>query len=86
MKYLIISFKSRNELYGFAKILKSNGVILSIINSPKSIGSSCMLSIKTEFKNINLVTQTIKKYKQNSFLGVYSFQPTTYGDQILRLL
>ena len=40
MKHLIISFKSRNELYSFARFIKSNNVFFSIINTPKSVGSS----------------------------------------------
>ncbi|MBQ9795448.1 MAG: DUF3343 domain-containing protein [Clostridia bacterium] len=86
MKYLIISFKSRNELYGFANILKSNGIYLSIINSPKSIGSGCMLCIKTDFRNLNKILQLIRQFQPKSFLGLYSFQSTTNGDQILRIM
>ena len=86
MKHLILSFKSRNELYGFARFLKSNGVYLSIINSPKSIGSTCMLCIKTDFRYLNLVSQMLKTHQQKSFLGLYSIQPTTNGEQILRLM
>lgn len=86
MKHILISFKSRNELYGFAKILKSNGIYFSIINSPKNIGSSCMLSIKTEFTNLNSISQLIKKYQPKTFLGLYSTQVTPNGNQTLRLM
>jgi len=86
MKYLIISFKSRNELYAFAKILKSNGIYLSIINSPKSIGSSCMLSIKTDFKNLNLTNQLLLRYSPKTFLGLYSIQHSSNGDLVLKLI
>ncbi len=86
MKHLIISFKSRNELYGFARVLKSNGIYLSIINSPKSIGSSCMLSIKTDFKNLGSVSQMLRRYQPKSFLGLYLVHQTSNGEQILRLM
>lgn len=86
MKYLIISFKSRNELYGFARALKSYGVNLSIINSPKSIGSSCMLSIKTDFKNLNSVSHLLRQFQPKSFLGLYSTQSTNNGEQIFKLM
>lgn len=86
MKQLIISLKSRNEVYGFARILKSNGIYLSIINTPKIIGSSCMLCIKTEFRNLSIITQMIKQLKPKSFLGVYSVTPTQNGEQILKLM
>ena len=86
MKYLIISFKSRNELYGFAKILKSYGIYLSIINSPKGIGSSCTLSIKTDFKNLTLITQLISQYHPKSFGGLFSIQQAFNGQQIFKLM
>ncbi|MBO5948073.1 DUF3343 domain-containing protein [bacterium] len=86
MKHLIIVFKSRNELYNFARILKSNRISLSIINSPKSIGSSCMLSIKTNFLNLNSIKQILLRYQPKSFLGLYSIQSTQSGEQILRLM
>ena len=86
MKNLIITFKSRNELYNFANILKRHGIVVSIINSPKSIGSSCMLSIKTDFKNLNLISQILRQVKLRSFLGLYSIQITNNGEQTLRIL
>ncbi len=86
MKHLIISFKSRNELYGFARILKSNTIYFSIINSPKSIGSSCMLSIKTDFINLNKISQLLRQHKPISFLGLYSVQSTAQGNQTLKLM
>lgn len=86
MKHLIISFKSRNELYGFARVLKYNGIYLSIINSPKSIGSSCMLSIKTDFRNLGSVSQMLRRYQPKSFLGLYSIQSTNNGEQIFKLM
>ena len=86
MKHLIISFKSRNELYGFARVLKSNGIYLSIINSPKGVGSSCMLSIKTEYKNFNTLSRLLRQYHPTSFVGLYSIQLTTNGEQIFKLI
>jgi len=86
MKQLIISFKSRNELYSFARFLRTNNIFISIINTPKSIGSSCMLSIKTDFKNLNLITQILNKIRPKSFLGVYSFVSSVNGNQTFRIL
>ena len=86
MKQLIISFKSRNELYSFARMLKSNNLFISIINTPKSIGSSCTLAIKTEYKNLNLISSLLNRFNPQSFLGVYSFVSTSNGNQIFRLL
>ena len=86
MKHLIISFKSRNELYGFAHLLKSNGIYLSIINSPKSIGSSCMLSIKTDYRNLGKISQLLRQHQPRSFLGLYSILSSNNGEQIFKLM
>ena len=86
MKYIIISFKSRNELYSFARLLKSNNIFVSIINTPKLVGSSCTLSIKTNFSNFSLVNQYLLRYQPKSFLGIYSVQQANNGEQILKLL
>jgi len=86
MKNLIIAFKSRNELYSFARILKSSNVIFTIINSPKTIASSCTLSIKADFKFLNIINQLLLRYQPRSFIGLYSIQATPNGNQTLRLM
>ena len=86
MKHLVIAFKSRNELYAFARILKSNNVFFNIINSPKSIASICTLSIKTDFRFSNSINQLLLRYQPKSFFGLYLIQSTTNGEQTLRLM
>ena len=86
MKYLIIAFKSRNELYNFAKILKSNNIVINIINSPKVIASSCTLSIKTDFRFFNMIKNLLFHYQPKSLIGVFSIQPNNTGNQTIRLL
>ena len=79
MKNLILSFKSRNELYAFARILKSNSVFFNIINSPTSIASSCTLSIKTNINFLNTIKQLLLRHQPRSFIGLYSIQTTING-------
>ena len=86
MKHLIIAFKSRNELYTFARILKSNNVFLHIINSPKTIASSCTLSIKADFRFLNTINQLLLRHQPPSFIGLYSIQSTQNGEHTLRLM
>ena len=85
MKHLIISFKSRNDIYSFADILKRNNIFYSIINAPKNIGSSCMLAIKTNFQNYHLV-QNLLNNKPKSFLGLFLISPSIHANQTIRLL
>lgn len=86
MKYLIISFKARNDVYGFERLLREHNIFSNIINTPKSIGSSCMLSLKTDFRNLNSIVQILNRIKLKSFLGVFSVEKTTLGEQTLRLV
>lgn len=86
MKNLIVSFKSRNELYSFLNLLKRNGIFSTIINTPKSIGSSCMLSLKTDFKHVNRIQSIIQTVHLKSFVGLFAILSTPYGEQTSRLM
>ena len=86
MKNLIIAFKSRNELYSFAKILKSNNISVNIINSPKTIGSTCTLSIKTDYRFFNQIKSLLLYFKPHSFLGLFAFQTSSNSNQAIRLM
>lgn len=86
MKHLIISYKSRNELYAFSKILKMHSINHLVVNTPKMIASSCMLSIKTDFSNYYIVSQLLTNFKTRSFLGLFSFESSTTGNQVIRLM
>ena len=79
MKHLIISFKSRTNLYSFAKILNLNNISYSIINTPRSIAVNCGLSLQVNFMYLNKVVFLLK---QNNFLGVIGiFIQTSVGSQ-----
>lgn len=72
MKYLIISFKSRNSVMRFANIMRKNNLFASIINTPKSIYSSCGLSIRTEFRNLHSITSLLQNLDCQDLIGVYA--------------
>ena len=55
MKALIISFKSRNDIFSFSRLLRENNISNSTINTPKNIGSPCSLSIKCSFNNLEKI-------------------------------
>lgn len=85
-KVLLLSLKSRNEIYSYSTFLKNNGISISIINSPKSIGSSCMLSIKIDYKYLNQIVNLLNKQRPKSFLGLYSLTQLPNGNQAIRLM
>ena len=84
-KYLIISLKSRNEIYSYYNFLKAVGIFVSIINSPSIIGSSCMLSLKLDYKHLNQIVNILNKQKPRSFLGLYSISHVN-GNIIVRIM
>ena len=72
MKYLIISFNSRNSVMTFAKLARKNGLYTSIINTPRSVSVSCGLSVRTEFQNLQSIISLLKKSNMSGLIGVYS--------------
>ena len=86
MKYLIISFKSRNSTYEFNKQLKIYGIFSNIINTPKSISSGCTLSVKTDYKNYNTILNIIKIMKPTNLIGMFIVEQNGFSQNIVRVL
>ncbi len=72
MKYLIISFNSRNSVMTFAKLARKNGLYTNIINTPRSVSVSCGLSIRTEFRNLQFIISLLQKSNLPGLIGVFS--------------
>lgn len=85
MKYIIVSYKSRNNLISFAKLVNRNGIPTQIINTPRSIAVSCGLSIKIEYKYFNQIIRYIHSSNSSGFLGIYLVNKTNTFEQIDRL-
>lgn len=86
MKYLIVSYKSRNSLYAFAKILRQYGIASSIINTPRNIALSCGLSLKVDFAFYGQVSGLINVAHLPGFWGVFMLTKAQTHDQIERLI
>ena len=86
MKYLIISYKSRNSLYAFAQILRQYGIASTIINTPRNIALSCGLSLKVDFGHFSRVASLINNVNLSGFWGVFLLTRTSTHDQIERLI
>ena len=85
MKYLIVAFKSRNNLLSFVKMLRYNGVAVDIINTPRSISVSCGLSAKTDFRNINLIINKLSQINYESFIGIYLVERIGTQEQVIKI-
>lgn len=86
MKYIIISFKSRNNLLKFNKILKNQGMLTQIINTPRSTSISCSLSIKTDFRNLTNVINLVNQLHIDGLLGVYLINRIGMHEQTQRII
>ena len=86
MKYIIIAFKSRNNLMSFAKLLRINGMIANIINTPRTTSINCGLSVKTDYRNLNNVTKLLNQSNIDGFLGVYLVIRNGMQEQTQRLM
>ena len=85
-KFILISLKSRSELYAYSSFLKNNGIPISIVNSPHNVASSCTLSLKIDSRFLNQIVNLINKQRPKTFLGLYSVTQQNNGNQILRLM
>lgn len=86
MKYLIISYSSRNSLYAFAKILKQFGISSSTINTPRNIAQSCGLSLKVDFYYLTQISSLVQSSRLQGFWGVFLVTRTPTHEQIERII
>ena len=85
MKYIIISFKNRNSVYTFVKILKNFNIFSSIINTPHSVSRSCGLSLKVDFSYSNSIINIINSSHIQDIIGVFVVERQGFNERITRL-
>ena len=86
MKYLIISFQSKNNLMQFNQLLHSRNINTRIINTPHKISSSCSLSIKTDLSFLSIIESLLKQISLGGFLGLYSVNEFNGFSQVVKIL
>lgn len=86
MKYIIISFKSRNSLQKFVQILKTNRINCKIINTPHMISSSCSLSAKIDCFDYFIAIEILKKWNFDDLIGVFLMNQTNFTNKIQKLM
>lgn len=86
LNYIIAVFKTRFSTLNFANTLKGFGVPVAVINTPKSLGQACGISVKflSDFFSVaqNVLTKT--KLVRN-FDGFYSLSFSNGREQIFKL-
>lgn len=86
MKFLLLSFKSRNQLYNFTKFLKLKGISFSTINTPRKISTSCGLSIKTSNYNFNILSNYLRNNPNFNIIGLFVVEQIGLQENIQRVL
>lgn len=71
MKFVIISFKSRNNVQMFAKIMRSYSIPAEIISTPRSISISCGLSVKTSYNYLSTTYKLLQSSNLENCLGIF---------------
>ncbi len=72
MYYILAVFKSRSETLFFANLLKSNGLIVNVVNTPKQAGQTCGISVKFMPNNLAEVRRLLASRSFQSFVGFYT--------------
>lgn len=71
MEFGLAVFRARTETVTFANLLKSYGVNVAIISTPRKINVSCGISVRFNPEEIDKARGIIARRKFNSFAGFY---------------
>lgn len=72
MTYILAIFSSRNETLYFANMLRTSGIFVRIINTPKEAGQTCGISVKFQDKSLVFAKHLLTTKPFRSFEGFFS--------------
>ena len=68
---IIVVFKSRNQAMVFSSLLSQKNIFNRVINTPRSISTSCGLSVKVSKVQEGYVRKILMSDNFDSFSGIY---------------
>ena len=71
MEFGLAVFRARTETVNFANLLKSYGVNVMIISTPRQINVSCGISVRFNPDQIEIAKNILARRKFNTFGGFY---------------
>lgn len=71
MKFAVILFTARTQTINFYQLLKSYGIYCNLIDTPRSIQSSCGMAVKFDLHDINTAKDILRRRNFNFFNGIY---------------
>lgn len=86
MKYTVVVFQSRNDTMRFYKFIKNYGLYCAVINTPRSLASSCGISVKIDKRLFVYSSNIIKTSHLYSFKGIYDIEIFNGKEIIKRLM
>ena len=85
MKQIIISYKSRNQIYKLFNILKQHNINARIVNTPNQISKSCGLSLQLPYSMLKLSINIIQQFSTSDFIGIFTFEEQGFYNRLQRL-
>lgn len=85
MEYGLAVFRARSETITFANLLKSYGVNVMIISTPRQINVSCGISVRFNTENTEEATKLLARRRFDSFAGLYLIKQSGTNLQITPL-
>ena len=71
MEYALAVFRARNETITFANLLKSYGVNVMIVSTPRQINVSCGISVRFSYGDFVTAKNLLARRRFDSFGGFY---------------
>ena len=71
MDYALAVFRARNETITFANLLKSYGVNVMIVTTPRQINVSCGISVRFSYNDLETAKNLLSRRRFDSFGGFY---------------
>lgn len=71
MQNYLAVFRARTQTLMFANLLKSYGVPITIINTPRKINVSCGISVKFGVQHKKIADEIIARRKFDTFAGFF---------------
>lgn len=70
MFYLAV-FRARTQTLSFANLLKSYGVPISIVNTPRHLNISCGISVRFPEDFLQIAEAIIQRRKFDTYAGIF---------------
>ena len=74
MELVLAVFRSRSETINFANILKSYGVVVMIVTTPRQINVSCGISARFRKEFLEKAKEILARRKFATFAGFYQIK------------